>query len=129
MPSSHEAHGATFFGSQAVDHAVAGTAAGVISTLCMNPLDLIKTRFQVNQSSFSAEPAARSAFYQFVHRRPLLWYLMIGKPGVDIWDALRGIVESHGWRGLYRGIVPNIVGNASSWGLYFLWYVRRSLRH
>ena len=54
---------------------------------------------------------------------------MIGKPGVDIWDALRGIVESHGWRGLYRGVVPNIVGNASSWGLYFLWYVRRSLRH
>ena len=89
--------------------------------MCMNPLDLIKTRFQVNRGGFSPHPAERSAFYQRVHGN-WRYYALGGKPGVDIIDALREIVERDGWRGLYRGLVPNIVGNSSSWGLYFLWY-------
>ena len=43
--------------------------------------------------------------------------------GRGIWLALRDIHTSEGWRGLYRGLSPNIAGNASSWGLYFLLYV------
>ncbi|WFD27380.1 mitochondrial FAD carrier protein flx1 [Malassezia nana] len=112
----------SYFSTPAVDHAVAGMVAGTISTLCMNPLDLVKTRFQVNQSTFTSDVAARSMFYQKVAQRRWLYYLMGGKPGVDIVDALVGITKESGWWGLYRGVVPNIVGNASSWGLYFLWY-------
>ena len=122
MPRDVSESAPSYFSSPAVDHAVAGVVAGTISTLCMNPLDLVKTRFQVNQSSFTADVAERSMFYQRVARRPWLFYLMGGKPGVDIVDALRGIAEESGWRGLYRGVIPNVVGNASSWGLYFLWY-------
>ncbi|WFD03202.1 mitochondrial FAD carrier protein flx1 [Malassezia obtusa] len=122
MPMSAPEVPRSYLPSPALDHAVAGMAAGTIATLCMNPLDLVKTRFQVNTGAFSASPAERSLFYQRVHARRWLWALLGGKPGVDIADALRGIVAHDGVRGLYRGVVPNIVGNASSWGLYFLWY-------
>lgn len=112
----------SYFSTPALDHAFAGMAAGTISTLCMNPLDLVKTRFQVNTSAFSAEPAERSLFYQRAYARRWPFVLMGGKTGTDIVDALRGIVARDGLQGLYRGVIPNIVGNASSWGLYFLWY-------
>jgi hypothetical protein len=64
--------------------------------LCMNPLDLLKVKFQVSTRG----PGSG-----------------IGR---GIWLALRDIHASEGWRGLYRGLGPNIAGNASSWGLYFL---------
>ena len=64
--------------------------------LCMNPLDLLKVKFQVSTRA----PGSG-----------------IGR---GIWLALRDIHANEGWRGLYRGLGPNIAGNASSWGLYFL---------
>lgn len=78
------------------DHAFAGLGAGVVSVLCMHPLDLLKVQFQVSTQ----------------HPK--------GGAGKQIWLALKDIKESHGWKGLYRGVGPNIAGNASSWGLYFL---------
>ncbi|KAL0580249.1 mitochondrial FAD carrier protein flx1 [Marasmius crinis-equi] len=81
-----------------VDHAAAGLGAGVVATLCMNPLDLLKIKFQVATTN----PP--------------------GGVGKQIWFALRDIHHEHGWKGLYRGVGPNIAGNASSWGLYFLFY-------
>ncbi|KAJ3570168.1 hypothetical protein NP233_g4585 [Leucocoprinus birnbaumii] len=88
----------SFFATTAIDHAVAGLGAGVVTTLCLNPLDLLKIKFQVNTGA----PAAG-----------------IGK---QIFYALRDVQQQQGWKGLYRGISPNIAGNASSWGLYFLFY-------
>jgi solute carrier family 25 folate transporter 32 len=63
----------------------------------MNPLDLLKVKFQVSTRA----PSGRGV-------------------GRGIWLALRDIHASEGWRGLYRGLGPNVAGNASSWGLYFL---------
>jgi solute carrier family 25 (mitochondrial folate transporter), member 32 len=62
----------------------------------MNPLDLLKVKFQVST------------------RGPE------GGIGRGIWLALKDIRANEGWRGFYRGLSPNIAGNASSWGLYFL---------
>jgi len=64
--------------------------------LCMNPPDLLKVKFQVST------------------RGPE------GGIGRGIWRDLYDIHASEGWRGLYRGLGPNVAGNASSWGLYFL---------
>jgi solute carrier family 25 folate transporter 32 len=89
---------ASFFPTTAIDHAVAGLGAGVVSTLCMNPLDLLKVKFQV------ATTASTTGL------------------GKQIWFSLRDIYRDSGFRGLYRGVVPNVAGNASSWGLYFLFY-------
>jgi solute carrier family 25 folate transporter 32 len=69
----------------------------------MNPLDLLKVKFQVSTSS-TRVPGGGGG----------------GGIGRGIWFALRDIHASEGWRGLYRGVGPNIAGNASSWGLYFL---------
>ncbi|KAG9317081.1 mitochondrial carrier domain-containing protein [Chiua virens] len=88
----------SFFPTAALDHAVAGLGAGVVAVLCMHPLDLLKVKLQVSTS------------------KPQ------GGIGKQIWNSLRSIQENQGWKGLYRGVVPNIVGNASSWGLYFLFY-------
>lgn len=92
----------------------------------MNPLDLIKTKFQVDTSKprplmsswkGKARDAAASA-------APRTWryYALGGKVGHDMIAALHGIVRTDGWRGLYRGLSPNVAGNSASWGLYFLWY-------
>ncbi|EIW82171.1 mitochondrial carrier [Coniophora puteana RWD-64-598 SS2] len=64
----------------------------------MHPLDLLKVKFQVA----TEKPA--------------------GGAGKHIWNTLRDIRVQDGWKGLYRGVSPNITGNASSWGLYFLFY-------
>ncbi|KAG7575421.1 hypothetical protein FFLO_00240 [Filobasidium floriforme] len=42
--------------------------------------------------------------------------------GTAVYSALRDAVKQDGPSGLYRGLVPNLVGGASSWGLYFLFY-------
>lgn len=65
----------------------------------MQPLDLLKVKLQVRTTAVE------------------------GRGFTAIWGSLREIVlHEGGVKGLYRGITPNLVGNASSWGLYFLWY-------
>ncbi|KAI0699822.1 mitochondrial FAD carrier protein [Cytidiella melzeri] len=88
----------TFFSIPAFDHAFAGLGAGVVAVMCMHPLDLLKVKFQVaNKNPTSGV-------------------------GTAIWNSLKEIKDSQGWRGLYRGVGPNIAGNATSWGFYFLFY-------
>ncbi|KXS17666.1 solute carrier family 25, member 32b [Gonapodya prolifera JEL478] len=88
----------TISGSKATDQAIAGCLSGSFSTATLHPLDLIKTRFQVDASRLP--------------RRAL---------GGTV-DAFRTILRSEGWRGLYRGVGPNLLGSSMSWGLYFYWY-------
>lgn len=87
------------------DHAIAGFGAGTVATLVMHPLDLVKVRFQLADAS-----APKHRF------------------GRALYDVLAESVRADGWRGLYRGLVPNLVGGASSWGLYFLLWVGSSLQ-
>lgn len=88
----------SFFPTSALDHAAAGLGAGIVAVLCMQPLDLLKVKFQVSTEN----PR--------------------GGAGRQIWNSLKEIKVQQGWRGLYRGLGPNVAGNASSWGLYFLFY-------
>ncbi|PGH13202.1 hypothetical protein AJ80_06448 [Polytolypa hystricis UAMH7299] len=76
---------------------IAGFSAGVFSTLVVHPLDIIKTRLQVDRFSSS-------------------------RVGSSVRVA-QGILRNEGGiPALYRGLTPNLVGNSVSWGLYFLWY-------
>ncbi|KAJ1673124.1 mitochondrial FAD carrier protein flx1, partial [Spiromyces aspiralis] len=34
----------------------------------------------------------------------------------------KSVAAADGWRGLYRGLSPNLAGNMASWGLYFAYY-------
>ncbi|XP_066584777.1 solute carrier family 25 member 32 [Prorops nasuta] len=81
------------------EHLVAGVSGGVVSTLLLHPLDLIKLRFAVNDGQTKSIPKYDG-----------------------LKSAVKEILRSEGIRGLYRGVTPNILGSGSSWGLYFLFY-------
>lgn len=81
-------------------HMVAGVCGGVVSTLAVHPLDLVKIRFQVNEGLN-------------ITKRPQY---------TGIINAVSSILRSHGIRGLYQGVTPNVWGAGSSWGFYFLFY-------
>lgn len=81
------------------EHLVAGISGGVISTSILHPLDVIKIRFAVNDGRHLITPRYSG-----------------------IANAFMTIARQEGITGLYRGVVPNVVGAGSSWGLYFLFY-------
>ena len=85
--------------SAASVEAMAGITAGLASTVTVHPLDIIKTRMQLDTSPHPLLNSSRSVF--------------------------RDIVRNEGptrIRALYRGLSPNLLGNCAGWGLYFLWY-------
>lgn len=78
---------------------IAGLTAGLASTVIVHPLDIIKTRMQLDTSAHPLLNSSRS--------------------------VLRDILRNEGptrIAALYRGLTPNLVGNSSGWALYFLWY-------
>lgn len=81
------------------EHLVAGISGGVISTLLLHPLDLLKIRFAVDDGTKSS-----------------------GRKYTGVKNAFSSIIRSEGMTGLYRGVTPNTVGAGSAWGFYFLFY-------
>lgn len=81
------------------EHMMAGVSGGVTSTLLLHPLDLIKIRFAVNDGRTATVPQYR------------------GLSG-----AFLTIFRQEGFKGLYKGVTPNIWGSGSAWGFYFLFY-------
>ncbi|XP_020288831.1 mitochondrial folate transporter/carrier [Pseudomyrmex gracilis] len=81
------------------EHFVAGISGGVVSTLMLHPLDLIKIRFAVNDGQVRAAPQYNGLV-----------------------NAVKQIIKTEGVRGLYRGVTPNVLGSGSSWGCYFYFY-------
>ncbi|KAL1920489.1 uncharacterized protein VTP21DRAFT_866 [Calcarisporiella thermophila] len=92
-----------------LDQGIAGFGAGAISTILLHPLDLIKTRFQVEESRRGVKRAKIGGTFR----------------------AFRSILKEEGFqKGLYRGLSPNFAGATTSWGLYFLFYssIKRRMR-
>lgn len=87
------------FRSVKVEHLVAGLSGGVVSTLILHPLDLLKIRFAVDDGRVSTRPT----------------YNGLG-------HAFKSICRQEGVRGLYKGVTPNVAGAGTSWGFYFLFY-------
>jgi len=76
---------------------IAGFSGGVVSTTILLPLDIVKLRLQVTESS-----KPWRSFRSF--------------------RILGGIVKYEGLRGLYQGWTPAVLGSAISWGGYFFLY-------
>jgi len=86
------------FGPVQFRHMIAGMSGGVVSTLILHPLDLLKIRFAVDDGT-------------------------VGRPHyTSLGQAVSNIVRSEGVRGLYRGVAPNTLTAGSAWGSYFLFY-------
>ena len=86
-------------GDTSKTHMLAGASAGFVATALLHPLDLIKTRFHVQEHG-----SRRLPMYQ------------------GIIDACQKIVRLEGARGLYSGLWPNVVCNTASWGIYMYAY-------
>ncbi|KAG7248602.1 hypothetical protein CRUP_013764, partial [Coryphaenoides rupestris] len=84
-----------FFSHVKVEHLAAGLSGGVVSTLILHPLDLVKVRFAVSDG---------------LDLRPKYNGIM---------HCIRSVWLQEGLRGLYQGVTPNIWGAGASWGLYF----------
>ena len=78
---------------------VAGLTAGLVSTVIVHPLDIIKTRLQLSTNPTTIYGASLTIFRGIFHNE--------GPTRVEA---------------LYRGLTPNLVGNSAGWALYFLWY-------
>ncbi|XP_052763903.1 mitochondrial folate transporter/carrier-like isoform X2 [Mya arenaria] len=84
------------------EYLAAGVSGGVISTLALHPLDLVKIRFQVHEG-YGVALTRRPQYQGLIH-------------------ALKSIFSTGGFQGLYQGVTPNFVGAGMSWGLYFFFY-------
>lgn len=97
---------------------VAGFSAGIVSTLTLHPLDLIKTRLQgpplpVPFPPLPSNPSNKTETVDSISRT------RVGSST----RLIRSIyVREGGIAAFYRGLTPNIIGNSSSWAAYFLFY-------
>ncbi|KAJ9143734.1 hypothetical protein NKR23_g6346 [Pleurostoma richardsiae] len=88
-------------GSSALVETVAGLSAGTMAVLIVHPLDIIKTRMQIHRSTAG-------------HSAPL-----------SAIAVARSLLQTpHPVAALYRGLAPNLVGNATSWASFFFFKSR-----
>ncbi|XP_051140066.1 folate transporter 1, chloroplastic isoform X2 [Andrographis paniculata] len=88
------------------ENAVAGSAAGLATVSFTHPLDVVRTRFQVNDGRLSNIPTYKNTPH-----------------------ALFTIARAEGLRGLYAGFYPALLGSTVSWGLYFYFYSKAKQRY
>ncbi len=81
---------------------VAGSIAGCVPAVLLHPLDVVKTRYQANDSNISAYRSFRHSF-------------------VDI-------ARAEGARALFQGLGTSLLGNCVANGLYFNFYERSKNR-
>ncbi|KAK0636227.1 mitochondrial carrier domain-containing protein [Bombardia bombarda] len=102
---------------------VAGLSAGSAATLIVHPLDIVKTRMQIHRSisvtsipsSSSSSSSSSTATPQLPPRRPALTSMAV----------IRSLARTdRPLAALYRGLTPNLLGNATSWASFFFFKSR-----
>ncbi|KAJ0961161.1 hypothetical protein J5N97_000845 [Dioscorea zingiberensis] len=88
------------------ENATAGAVAGFATVAALHPLDVVRTRFQVNDGRYANLPAYKNTGH-----------------------AIYSIARTEGIRGLYAGFFPALFGSSVSWGLYFFLYSRAKSRY
>ncbi|KAJ4962725.1 hypothetical protein NE237_022664 [Protea cynaroides] len=88
------------------ENGAAGAIAGFTTVTTLHPLDVVRTRFQVNDGRVSNLPLYKNTGH-----------------------AIFTIARTEGLKGLYAGFYPAVLGSTVSWGLYFFFYNRAKLRY
>ncbi|KAK3378024.1 mitochondrial carrier domain-containing protein [Podospora didyma] len=87
--------------SPALVETIAGLSAGSMATLVVHPLDIVKTRMQIHRSATAPSAALTTV------------------------SVIRKLVETEKpIAAIYRGLTPNLLGNATSWASFFLFKSR-----
>lgn len=84
--------------------ATAGATGAVLANALVYPLDIVKTRLQVQVKSKAGDAASSEPHY------------------TSTWDAISKIVAAEGITGLYAGMNGSLLGVASTNFAYFYWY-------
>ncbi|TFK68420.1 mitochondrial NAD transporter [Pluteus cervinus] len=77
---------------------IAGAGGGLVASIATCPLDVVKTKLQAQR----AVPGQQG--YQ------------------GVLDTVKTILRNNGFRGLYRGLGPTILGYLPTWAIYFAVY-------
>lgn len=103
--------------SPSLIESAAGFSAGIVSTLAVHPFDVIKTRLQGEYYvSTLPDPATHQCTRAVDHSSKAQFG--------DTVRIVKSIAQNEGsYLALYRGLMPNMIGNSVSWALYFLWQV------
>lgn len=91
--------------------ALAGSLGAVFANAVVYPLDIVKTRIQVQKRKENAQ-----------HTHDGGEVTIDGDHYTSALDAISKIVQKEGIRGLYAGIAGGLVGTASQNFAYFYWY-------
>ena len=112
-----------------LEHLFAGITGGVVSTLVLHPLDLLKIRFAGNYTLL--KHCKDEILTLNVPGMCVLSFLNSiivddGKTAVNrpqyrgLGHAFYSIFKQEGATGLYKGVSPNVFGAGAAWGSYFL---------
>ncbi|KAH8495109.1 hypothetical protein Peur_056132 [Populus x canadensis] len=85
---------------------ICGLAAGTCAKLVCHPLDVVKKRFQI----------------EGLQRHPKYGGRVEHRAYRNMFDALQRILQTEGWAGLYKGIVPSTVKAAPAGAVTFVAY-------
>ena len=77
---------------------------GFMTTICLHPLDFIKTRLQVHSETG----------YNFMK---------------NFWVIMKTAYREGGLRVFYQGITPAVIGSVTSWSVYFAFYENAKNRY
>ncbi|XP_004508276.1 mitochondrial thiamine diphosphate carrier 2-like [Cicer arietinum] len=83
-----------------------GLAAGTCAKLVCHPLDVVKKRFQIEGLQRHPRYGARVEYRAYS----------------NMFDAVQRIIQSEGWAGLYKGIIPSTVKAAPAGAVTFVAY-------
>lgn len=102
--------------SDAVVNGLAGAGGGIVAVLLTYPLQAVNTRQQTERTAKAGNvPVDEEGALAFAKAYPTK--LPKGAPQ-EIWE----IIKNEGWTGLYRGLLPSLVGTACSQGVYYYFY-------
>ncbi|XP_024377489.1 peroxisomal nicotinamide adenine dinucleotide carrier isoform X2 [Physcomitrium patens] len=102
--------------SDAVVNGLAGAGGGIVAVLLTYPLQAVNTRQQTERTAKRGKVAEdEEGALAFAKAYPTK--LQKGTLQ-EIWE----VIKNDGWGGLYRGLLPSLVGTACSQGVYYYFY-------
>lgn len=84
---------------------LSGATSGCISTLALQPLDVVKTRMQMSE-----------AYNRSIHLQSALSL----QPNSSVLQTFLGIIRQDRLSGLWRGVAPSVLRNTLGVGVYFM---------
>ena len=126
--------GATFRAVR-LEHLMAGITGGVVSTLVLHPLDLLKIRFagkfnDYNKYVVSIYQLIVLNLLRILNKHIFIFLILVDDGKIQnrpqyrgLFHAFTSIFKQEGATGLYKGVSPNVFGAGAAWGSYFLLYV------